>query len=229
MRQLNNTQGNFEIVLTTVMLMIGGSLLQAQAPHDTSYTASFPCTGYDQCPSSGVVSLEFIPKPGSHTERWQMLMTATNPSGKIVGTLKSADRFAPLDLAPGEIAGLWVGQIGPDAVRDRGFGIYKLDSDGHRVGQPWWKKTADQIIYCEPRSPTPNPGGRTNAAIHMKNIATEMGWNCGPLVPMAQSTSNYRGGAKYQNTMLVTDARRSQGISHLWISCSGGCCDIGAM
>lgn len=229
MRQLNDTRGKIEIVLTTAMLMFGGALLQAQTPHDTSYTASFSCAGYDGCPSSGLVKLKFTPKWGSHLERWQTWMTATNPgnpSAKMIGTVTNVDavRFPPLDLAVGASAGIFVGQLVP--TNERGFGIYKLDSNNHRVGSAWAPKTAAEITYCEPLQPTPTPGGRSKAAIHMKDTAHEMGWNCGPLAAAANAQSS---SSNNHSMSLVSMPRRAQGISHLWISCSGGCCDIGAM
>lgn len=229
MRQFTDTKGKIEIVLTMAMLMTGGSMLQAQTPHDTSYTASFACTGYDGCPSSGIVKLKFTPKPGAHAVRWQTILTSSTPNATRIGTLTNVDavRFPTLDLASGAAAGLFIGQIGPDPVNDRGFGIYKLDSQGHRVGQPWWKKTAAEITYCEPPTPAMYPGGRSQAAIHMKDTAHEMGWNCSPMAPAAANTQS--SSSNNHGMSLVTMPRKSQGISHLWISCSGGCCDIGAM
>jgi len=229
MLRLNDMKSKIEIVLTIAMMMIGGSLVQAQTPHDTSYTASFPCSGYDGCPSSGTVKLKFTPKPGAHAIRWQSILTSNKPGATRIGTLTNVDamRFPSLDLASGAVAGMFIGQIGPDSVNDRGFGIYKLDSQGHRVGQPWWKKSASEITYCEPPTPTMYPGGRSQAAIHMKDTAHEMGWNCGPIVPAA---ANAQSSSSNSHSMsLVSMPRKSQGISHLWISCSGGCCDIGAM
>lgn len=225
MRQVNNAKGKVEIVLTTFMLAVGGSLLKAQTPHDTSYTANYPCAGYEGCPSSGVVKLKFTPKAGAHGVRWQTILTASTTGATRIGTVSNVDivKFPPLDLAAGSSsAGLFIGQIGPDPVTDRGFGIYKVDSQGQRVGQPWWKKAAAEITYCEPQPPTPYPGGRTKAAIHSKDTSHEMGWNCSPLAPSAQSSASNR------ITSLVAAPRRTQPLS-LWISCSGGCCDVGGM
>ena len=224
MRQLKSAKGTIEIVLTMFMLVICGSLLQAQT--DTTYSASYPCGGYTGCPASGLVKLKFTPRSRGDTVRWQEHIKA-NAAGAMVGTVTNVDSYAfgPLDLAAnGGKAGLWVGQIGPDPVNDRGFGIYKLDSHGNRVGQPWWKKTADQITYCEPPSPTPNPGGRTRPAIHTKDTSHEMGWNCNPFV----AASSYQSTSRSRSALLISAPRRSQGVS-LWISCSGGCCDIGSL
>jgi len=228
MRQFNNTKGKFELALTMSMLVFAGSLLQAQT--DTTYSAGFSCAGYTGCPSSGLVKLKFTPRSRADTVNWLNRVMANAP-GTMVGTLTNVDvyAFGPLDIAAnGGKAGLWVGQIGPDPVKDRGFGIYKLDSHGNRVGQPWWKTTADQITYCQPPSPTPNPGGRTRPAIHIKDTSHEMGWNCGPLAPTNQSSA-YQKSPSSQKMSLVSAPLRAQGLSHLWISCSGGCCDIGAM
>jgi hypothetical protein len=151
--------------------------------------------------------------------------TATYPLGKTVAIVTNVDkvRFPPLDLGVGDSAAVWIGQIGSNPA-DRGVGIYKLDKYNHRVGSPWWKKTAAEITYCESPDHRAAPGGRSAAAIHIKDTPREMGWNCGSMAAAAnaQSASNYHG------AMLVSALRRSQGISHLWISCSGGCCDIGA-
>jgi hypothetical protein len=227
MRRLHNTTGKVAIGLA--MLVIGGSVLQAQT--DTTYTSGFSCAGYTGCPASGLVKLKFTPRSRADTVNWLNRVMANAP-GTMVGTLTNVDvyAFGPLDIAAnGGKAGLWVGQIGPDPVKDRGFGIYKLDSHGNRVGQPWWKKTADQITYCQPPSSTPNPSPRTRPAIHTKDTAHEMGWNCAPLVPAANAQSSSSNSPNYHGMSLVSAPRRIQGISPLWISCSGGCCDIGAM
>src|SRR5437588_1504040 len=123
MRQFNDTKGKIQIVLTIVMLMVVGSLLQAQTAHDTSYTASFSCTGYHGCPSSGMVMLKFTPKPGAHAVRWQTVLAGNKAGATRIGTLTNVDatRFPSLDLAAGAAAGLFIGQIGPDSVNDRGF------------------------------------------------------------------------------------------------------------
>ena len=223
MRRLHHTTGMTKIVSTAFVLTVGGSTLHAQA-HDTSYTASFGCAGYDGCPSSGLVKLKLTPKAGAYTIRWQTILASSTPGATRIGTLTNVDvvRFPSLDLPVGGTAGLFIGQIGPDPVNDRGFGIYKLDSQGRRVGQPWWKKTAAEITYCEPPTPVANPGGRSQAAIHAKDTSHEMGWNCGPIMPMAQSSS------MNHNTTLVSGLRKAQVGGRLWISCSGGCCDVGA-
>jgi hypothetical protein len=238
MRRLYNKTGKIEIAVAGLILIVGGSYLPSltapdrrvaptAAAYDTSYSAAFSCAGYDGCPSSGLVKLKFTPKAGSHTVRWQTILGANTPGATRIGTLTNVDgvRFPPLDLAAGGAAGIFIGQIGPDPVNDRGFGIYKLDSQGRRVGQPWWKKAASEITYCEPPSPTPNPGGRSQAAIHRRDTAHEMGWNCGPLAAAAayQSTSSSH------TVSLISALRRGQPISPLWISCSGGCCDVGSM
>jgi hypothetical protein len=71
------------------------------------------------------------------------------------------------------------------------------------------------------------PGGRSQAAIHVKDTAHEMGWNCGPMAPAA---ANAQSSSSNNHSMsLAKMPLRSAGVSHLWISCSGGCCDIGAM
>ena len=219
-----HTTGKVELGLTMLLFVIGGSL-QAQA-HDTSYTASFSCAGYTGCPASGVM-LKFTPNPGSHLERWQTWMsTATYPLGKTIAIVTNVDKvsFPPLDLGVGDSAAVWVGQIGSNPA-DRGFGIYKLDKYNHRVGSPWWKKTASEITYCESPEHRGNPGGRSNAAIHAKDTPREMGWNCTSMAAAANAQS----ASTDHSVMLVSALRPSQGISHLWISCSGGCCDIGAM
>ncbi len=224
MGRFHNTTGKVEFGLAMLVFVIGGSL-QAQA-HDTSYTASFSCAGYTGCPASGVM-LKFTPNPGSHPERWQTWMsTATYPLGKTIAIVTNVDkvRFPPLDLGVGDSAAVWVGQIGPNAA-DRGFGIYKLDKYNHRVGSPWWKKAAAEITYCESPEHTPAPGRRSNAAIHIRDTAHEMQWSCGSMAGAANAQTS----SNYHSAMLVSALRRSQGISHLWISCSGGCCDVGAM
>jgi len=106
MLRLNDMKSKIEIVLTIAMMMIGGSLVQAQTPHDTSYTASFPCSGYDGCPSSGTVKLKFTPKPGAHAIRWQSILTSNKPGATRIGTLTNVDamRFPSLDLASGAVA-----------------------------------------------------------------------------------------------------------------------------
>ena len=234
MRQFTNTRGRIEIGLAVLMLIVSGSLLpsgsienrsvSAAAPYDTSYSAGFSCKGYDTCPSSGFVKLKFSPLPNSHTVRWQDILSASTPGATKIGTVTNVDgvRFPPLDLAPGATAGIFIGQIGADPAKDRGFGIYKLNNAGQRIGSAWLPNPADQITYCEPPTPTPNPGGRSKAAIHARDTGHEMGWNCGPIMPAAQSSStNHR-------TSLAS-ASRSLQIGRLWISCSGGCCDIGGM
>jgi hypothetical protein len=160
-----------------------------------------------QCPAAGV-RLMLVPEAAAQERDWESAMQPGR-SGHVVAIVMNVDvvTFADLNLKPGERAYAWVGQIGPNAT-DRGFAIYKLDANG--LATNTWFKTTD-VSHCD------NNDIRTKPAIKTAHVGG------GP--PCVRIKTG---------AALATLASRNTSVGltggmvggSLWISCSGGCCQV---
>ena len=171
----------------------------------------YKCTPQGTCPPDGV-RLMFIPETGAYKRDWQKAMTKDN-EGYVVAAVLNVDNtvFADLGLEPGKLAYVWVGQIG--ATTDlRGLAVYRLDDNGVRAAT--WSQTSKLNLCTKPNSPT-----RTRPSIKGKYPDGE---TC-TQISVAQSIFGPR-------VAYAATARSAfqEIISGLWISCSGGCCEVGS-
>ena len=176
---------------------------------DSVLVKKYQCTTPgNTCPPDGV-RLMFIPEAGAYKRDWQKAMTKNN-EGYVVATLLNVDDtvFTDLGLEPGKLAYVWVGQTGATTA-DRGFAIYRIDlSTG--LKQATWSETS-KLSHCD------NANYRDKPSVKDKYPSGE---TCTPIT-VAQSIFSPR-------VAYAATARSALqgGISGLWISCSGGCCEV---
>jgi hypothetical protein len=136
-------------------------------------------------------------------------MQANRP-GHVVAMVVNVDgmTFPDLGLKSGERAYAWVGQIGPNAT-DRGFAIYKLDANG--VATNTWFLTKD-VSHCD------NNTLRSKPAIKTAHPAGGP-----PCARIGAASASLGILASHTTTPASTGALLA---GQLWISCSGGCCEV---
>lgn len=185
---------------------------------DTGYIASYACTG-----CSKDVNLMFLPRDHAQNIRWQSKLQQGAP-GEVVAQVVNVDNVPFTDgnftLAPHEVAYVWVGEVTYGGASTRGFGIYRLNDAGYLAGE-WSVAPISKIKYC----PHPNPGLRHKPAI--KDHHTGPG-DCAAIT-VAQGTSERRLASLGISAAYAASAASSTTLAvmgQLWISCSGGCCQV---
>jgi len=175
---------------------------------DSNVVKQYACgVNPSSCPAAGV-RLMLIPEAAAEERDWESAMQPGR-SGHVVAIVMNVDgaTFPDLNLKPGERAYAWVGQIGPNAA-DRGFAIYKLDANG--VATNTWFRTTD-VSHCD------NYDVRSKPAIKTAHPAGGP-----PCVRIKTGTAS------------LASRDMSGGLTggmvggSLWISCSGGCCQVTA-
>ncbi len=163
----------------------------------------------NKCPSEGV-RLMFIPEQDAEHSNWKKAM-GDGGEGYVVAAVVNVDgmEFTDLALKPGEIAYAWVGQIGA-AVSDRGFGVYKVNSQTGVAGAPWSLTT--DVKFCEDTQ-------RDKPIILEKHPGTS---ECKP-IKAAQAS---RGVALAYAAAPPSAVALLRGVGQLWISCDQGCCEV---
>jgi hypothetical protein len=184
---------------------------------DSLLVADYPCKVASACLPNGSVRLMFIPEATAYKVDWGKAMKK-DAEGDVVAAVVNVDGidFPDLNLAPGERAYAWVGQVGPDPDKDRGFAVYKLDQYGKVEGNPWWLTLKDKIQHCD------NGQARDKPAIHETH---KPGETCKTIT----ASSGFGGGASLAYAAVPAAMALAPGGGSLWISCSGGCCEVGAL
>jgi hypothetical protein len=151
-----------------------------------------------------------VPEANAEDRDWESAMQPGR-SGHVVAIVMNVDgvTFPDLNLKPGERAYAWVGQIGTSAA-DRGFAIYKLDANG--VATNTWFKTTD-VSHCD------NTDVRSRPAIKTAHPAG------GPPCARIKTGASLAALASRNTSSEMTAAMIG---GSLWISCSGGCCQVTA-
>ena len=176
---------------------------------DSIVVKQYPCAvNPTQCPTAGV-RLMLIPESSAEQRDWESAMEP-NRSGHVVAVVVNVDgmTFPDLGLKSGERAYAWVGQIGPNAT-DRGFAIYRLDANG--VATNTWFMTKD-VSRCE------NSEVRSKPAIKTAHPA-----GGSPCVRIGLASPSLGMFASHTATPASAGALLA---GQLWISCSGGCCEV---
>jgi hypothetical protein len=199
-------RGQFGVNGPETLQYLSGLDFTIASTGDSNVVKQYTCAvNPTSCPAAGV-RLMLIPEAAAEERDWESAMQPGR-SGHVVAIVMNVDgaTFSDLNLKPGERAYAWVGQIGPKAI-DRGFAIYKIDASG--VATHTWFKTTD-VSHCD------NYSVRSKPAI---------------------KTAHPVGGPPCVKIKTGTASLASRDISggmtglmvggSLWISCSGGCCQV---
>ena len=153
-----------------------------------------------------------IPETSSHQRDWESAMRV-NHAGHVVSMVVNVDgmAFPDLGLQPGERAYAWVGQIGTTAT-ERGFAIYRLNSSG--VTTNTWFKATD-VKHCD------NDEVRSKPSVKTAHPTPPGSAAC---VAIPVGTASLATLASHTTSTASMRAAFQQG--QLWISCSGGCCEV---
>jgi hypothetical protein len=179
---------------------------------ESVYVARFPCA---TCPDSAV-RLMFVPEKRAHKVKWDDAFTSGKP-GHVIATVINVDGypFPELGLEPGKFAYAWIGQVSSNPA-DRGFAVYRMnDSTGAREAGPWMLQgSASWCKYTQardkPRIKEKNTHDCDTTKVLGSNTAVlPVGGGIVRFASNARVTSSAPGGS-------------------MWISCSGGCCQIAA-
>ena len=182
---------------------------------DTGYVASY----------SGATLL-FLPRNRAQNVNWQADLQSQSPGDVVAQVMNiSATTFTEgnFSLAQNEVAYAWVGEVKVNGATTRGFGIYKIDSRGFATGE-WSVVATDKIKFCR------NERSRSKPAI--KNQHDGPPTDCSRIVGLDVSRRTRLA------SLVVSDAYAAStpsataaflGLGGLWISCSGGCCQISTM
>jgi len=182
---------------------------------DFTYTSGkleddFACADPAKCPPNGTVKLRIIPDRHAENRDWLKVVTGKKIEGYIVARLENIDprnnTLDVLNLAPGQFAYQWVGQLKSNDP-ERGVGFYNIDANG-KVDPKI--QIIQSIQHCDDDDPlgSPNPGKKPKVA-KMPNHSNSLCWKLS------------RGGGKAR--LVRKPLFPSAG---LWISCSGGCCQV---
>jgi len=180
-----------------------------------SLISKFDCA---TCPD-GKILLLIIPETGANNRNWQADVVANNP-GDVVAQVINIDTvaFPELSLDTGEVAYAWVGQIGANP-NDRGFGVYKLNADGTRAATRWVTPKT-QMKFCPHDDPQPAPRIKT------KHEGTGPCNYFTALPAAGKNRLGWLGVSPAYGAAAPSVSTAFVGIGGLWITCSGGCCQI---
>ena len=206
----NGQKGSFGVDGPATLKYLNTLDFQIASVGDSVLVKKYLCkTPGNTCPPDGV-RLMFIPENNAYNRDWRKAMQKDN-EGYVVATVLNVDNmtFSDLGLEPGKLAYAWVGQIGATTA-DRGFAVYRIDpSTGLR--QATWSET-DSVSHCD------------NAAYRDKPSVKDKHPGSGTCTPITIAESVFGPRAAYAAT---SRSAFQPELSGLWISCTGGCCEVG--
>lgn len=172
------------------------------------------CPNENPCVESEKAQLMFVAQKKAHTRDWKKALRH-DEEGHIVAKVINVGtiRYAPFDLGPGEVAYAWIGQANDAGAR--GFAVYKLDSNSGNVLAMGWDTPT--VKYCKYES---DPSW-TESHLERTHHQTS-GETCSSITVSDASSSI---SAAYAATTTLSTSL-AIGAGQLWISCSGGCCQI---
>lgn len=189
----------------------------------TSYYASYPCTG-----CTDPVILEFQPVEDTYKFQWEPAVHAVNKGSVVARVINRSDvtfRDDKFTLEPYETsqqsAYAWVGYAIQSNGNDwRGFGVYTLDGSG-KVNGEWSLVEPSKINVCTTATPP------SKSAIHKMPPAST---GCHYLSQKGASmVTRLASRAIPSDYPAASRSTAALGIGGLWISCSGGCCQVSTM
>jgi hypothetical protein len=172
--------------------------------------ANFECNDKAKCPPNGMVNLKIVPDSRAHNRDWLKILTGKREEGFIVAKIKNMDSRNTLDalqLRPGDSAYLWVGQLRKDDT-ERGVAFYSINTSSGTTGGPL--EIVQTVQHCDDDDPIGSPNsGMTPKVVKGPNHTGAKCWQLS------------RDGGQ-----LMPIRRRIFPNTGLWISCSGGCCQV---
>ena len=186
---------------------------------DTAYRASYACDG---CSPAGV-TLMFLPREHAERIAWPAHLQS-GQTGEVVAKVVNVDNATFTDgnftLAPNDSAYFWVGEVDYNGAPTRGFGVYKLTATGTLAGEWSVRPMTGYIKHC------PNPAPRSKPAVRDHHVGPGV---C-TQIAVAGSTGKTRLASLGISTAYAASAavasRMFAALGQLWISCSGGCCQV---
>jgi len=160
------------------------------------------------------VRIKVKPEKTTHNRSWHQSRLSAFGEGLIVGRIENVDKKNVSELgltANDEFAHIW---IGPLPSSRRGIAFYVFDKQGNAIRKG--DLELDSFKFC------PDYPGNQAEAKFRKDHGT------GPCEDVPGSrASPARSTASAQLISLTRKPARPLWIGGLWISCSGGCCDVG--
>lgn len=190
---------------------------------DSMINGPVACLAGDDCGGADSVNLRILPEANAHRVDIPSAFAPGTIGGFIMAMVVNTDAshtFGPLALSPGDTAYLWAG-----ATRNVGklFGFYRISG---ATGQAQGVAHAAYGASC----PTTTAVPRTIPAVHIPMHPCQ-----NTLTPLYGNAQNVNGGERQNpnslykmasNPIFAATMLHTQG---LWISCSEGCCQVGAI
>jgi hypothetical protein len=160
------------------------------------------------------IRVKVKPEKTTHSRSWHQSVLSKYGEGIIVGRIENVDhRDVPqLGLTTNDqFAHIWVG---PLPSGKRGISFYVFDDEGYSLRKG--TLDLDSFKFC------PDYTGNKPDASFSKDHGT------GPCEDISEARlSPTRSTASAQLTSYTPKPTRPVWVGGLWISCSGGCCDVG--
>jgi hypothetical protein len=182
---------------------------------DSVVDTTVPCHDASDC-SGGSVHLRIVPEKNAYKVPVDDALKSGR--GYIVARIenKSQTLYKSLNLAPNEIAYLWVGAM---PAGGRRIGIFHITGE---TGHATWRSTAAQAGWCPP----PAGSQRTVSAVHLNPMAGCTSTNNFYSSPMKSIGFSDIRLASTSSSILSDAAHKAMAHrSGLWFSCSLGCCE----
>jgi hypothetical protein len=182
---------------------------------DSIVDESVPCHDAADC-TGGSVRLRIVPERNAYKVTVDEALKSGR--GYIVARIENRSQsvYKSFNLAPNEVAYLWVGEMpsGP-----RRIGIFHINPEN---GHATWRATAQRAGYCD----APAGSTRTVSAVHLKPMP-----DCVARKPLYSTQMQSIGMqdirlATTSSAILADAVRRARAhLGGLWFSCSLGCCE----
>jgi hypothetical protein len=207
--KLGGQQGVFGVDGPATLKYLSGLDFTVASTGDSVLVKQYPCADPTKCPAGGV-RLMFIPEQSAQIRDWTKAMTKKN-EGYVVAAVLNVDgvTFPDLGLDPGKLAYAWVGQTGT-TEGERGFAVYRIDKVTGLTQATWWKTS--NVSHCD------NTATRNEPSVKDKY---PVGETCTP-IQVGQNSL----GVSTAFAAVPRPYAALQPIGQLWISCSGGCCQV---
>lgn len=163
------------------------------------------------------VTLKVEPENSAHDVDWYSAANDTYRGGSIVARFENKDDVDVPELGlhkKKDVSYLWVGPLTANYSK-KGIAFYTFDANGEVLEGPLY--IIDKVVRCKDSF-----GYRPSAKKGIEHDPTK----CAPPTSLGALAPAWR--AVPQLTSYTRTHERAFAAGGLWISCSGGCCDVGA-